>query len=81
MFYCMIQAERFRLGVSYRFRASMVALAIGFAVNGLVLVYLLGFPEAPSGVACVVPLVGAAALAIVMVDIIHHERVHKRSMK
>ena len=81
MLYCLIQIDRCHLGVSSGFRASMVALAIGFAVNGLVLVYLLAFPEGPSDVARADPLVGAAALAIVLVDIIRHERLHKRSMK
>ena len=81
MFYCMIQFERFRLGVSYRFRASMVALAIAFAVNGLVLVHLLEFPEDPLGVAPANLLVGGAAAAIVGVHIILYGLLHKRSMK
>ena len=81
MLYCVIQAERFRLGVPYRFTASMVALGIGFVVNGLVLVHLLGFPEDPWVVAIANPLVGAAAAAIFVVDIILHERLHKRSMQ
>jgi len=81
MIYCMIQFERCRLRVSYRFTASLVALAIAFAVNGLVLVHLLEFPEDPLGVAPANLLVGGAAAAIVGVHIILHERLHKRSMK